>query len=193
MRTALLAAPAAPAALYRRVLGPDQALHPAVAALHLDAGCTRAHGVLTVTRGRTASARLLGWLLRMPREGAAVPVVLEISRHGAEERWWRRFGEDVLVGSRQFAGPDGGLRERYGPLELALELRAVHGALCVTGRSAALRLGPLRWSVPALVAPQVDASVASSGGAAVAVQVRIELRLTGLLLAYQGQVAAGDA
>jgi len=44
-----------------------------------------------------------------------------------------------------------------------------------------------------LVAPQVDASVASSGGAAVAVQVRIALRLTGPLLAYQGEMAVDDA
>jgi hypothetical protein len=193
MRTALLAAPAAPPPLYRRVLGPDQVLHPAVAALHLDAGCTRARGVLTVTRGPTAPARLLGWLLRLPRAGTAVPVVLEVSRHGGEERWWRRFDEDVLVHSRQSAGPDGCLRERYGPVELALELRAVDGALRVTGRSAALRLGPLRWTVPALVAPHVDASVASSGGAAVVVQVRIALRLTGPLLAYQGEMTVGDA
>lgn len=193
MGAAPLATPAAPPALYRRVLGPDQVLHPAVAALHLEPGCTCSRGLVTVSRGTTATARLLGWLLRLPAAGTGVPVLLEISRHGENESWRRRFGQDVLVSSRQYAGIDGRLRERYGPVELDLELRASHGALCVTGQSAALCLGRWRWPMPALFAPHVEASVRPAGGSAVSVHVGIDLHLTGLLLSYQGQMAVGDA
>jgi len=190
--TGLQAAAVAPLPLYTRVLGRDDVLHPAVAALRAGVRCTRATGSFTVRRGRSAPARLIAWLLHLPREGAEVSSVLEIARHGGVKHWWRRFGDDAVVESRQSLGPDGRLYEHYGPVELSPTVQAVDGALIVTGRSAALRFGPLRCSLPARFTPHVDASARSAGGGAVAVRVRIGLPVVGLLLAFEGELVVDD-
>lgn len=173
-----------PPPIYRRILGPRAVLHPAVAALHTSSPSASARGSLAVTRGRSLRARLIGWLLRFPRQAASVPVVVVISRDHRREHWSRRFGSDRVLQSWQTAGPDGLLRERYGPIELELTVRAVDGGLVLTGHRTALRAGRLRCPLPG-VTPQVQALVRPAAAASVNLEVRVGLGGQ-LLLGYSG-------
>lgn len=191
-RSLLVAPPAAPVPLYTRLLGREPSLDPAVSALHARVQCTRAHGSLNIRRGGRPAARLLAAIMRLPRKGIAVPTVLEIARHGGQELWWRRFGDARVVGSSQSVARDGGLCERYGPVQLHLTVRAVDGGLVVRGRSATVRLVPIAWQVPRQLAPRIDACMLPVGVATVAVRVRIWVAAAGLLLAYEGEMTVDD-
>lgn len=173
--------------LYHRVLGSRAAtLPPDVAALHLGTGCTRAAGSLRVRRGRSPLARVLAVLLRLPRAGEAVPVALEIARHGSRERWWRRFDAAPLLVSTQRADAHGVLHERYGPLELRFASRASRGGLRLDATGARIGWGLAALPLPRVLVPDVVADVWPSGGAGAHVRVRIAVPFAGPLLAYEG-------
>ncbi len=179
--------------LYARVLGPLVAtLHPDVAALHLGAGCARASGTLDVRLGRGSLTRLLAILLRLPHDGTAVPVALEIARHGEGERWWRRFGSDPLLTSTQRRAADGTLRERYGPLELRFATGTSCGGLRLDATGACVGWGRAALRLPAALVPHVTARVLPAAGGGAHVAVRIALPLVGTLLSYDGRIEKED-
>lgn len=179
--------------LYAQLLGDRIAeLAPQVAALHACHGCTRATGVLSVSRGAHPLARLLAVVLRLPRAGEAVPVGLEISRHGAQERWWRRFGDAPLLASRQLASDRGALLERYGLLELRFDLRVADGALELRSTGARVAVRGIGVALPGWCSPRVQAVVAPFGHRAAYVLVRVAVPVAGLLLAYKGPVEEED-
>lgn len=178
--------------LYERLLGPlSETLHPAVQRLHLEGDRRRVRGTFRVRRGGSMLARVLAVLLRLPRPGAAVPVVLEITSNGDVERWCRRFGSSDGLLSSQRQGPDGTLLERYGPLELTLAVSAHAGGLQLVACGAGLTLGPLTVALPRRLVPDVRATVTPAGAAGVLVDVRIVLLLVGLLLHYDGTITEG--
>lgn len=179
--------------LYAELLGDRiSELAPQVAGLHASHRCTRATGVLSVSRGAHPIARLLAVVLRLPRAGEAVPIGLEIARHGTQERWWRRFGDAPLLASRQLASDRGALLERYGLLELRFDLRVADGALDLRSTGARAAVRGLGVALPRWCSPRVHAVVAPFGPCAAYVRVRVAVPVAGLLLAYEGPVEEED-
>lgn len=185
--------PAARVGLYGALLGDRTGeLAPQITALHASHGCTRASGVLSVTRGGHPLARLLAVLLRLPPAGEAVPIGLEIARHGTQERWWRRFGDARVLTSCQMASGCGALLERYGLLELRFDVAVAHRALELHSTGARVAVRGLGVALPGWLLPQVRAVVAPSGPRAACVHVRVEVPVAGLLLAYEGTIEEDD-
>jgi Domain of unknown function (DUF4166) len=83
---------------------------------HLGAETVRGSGTFAVYWGQRFLARMLARCLRLPREGPAVPVRVEIERMGDHEVWRRWFAGRPYV-TRQ--SRRGRIRiERIGVLEL---------------------------------------------------------------------------
>ena len=141
-------------------------------------GVLTGRGLFAVERGRGA-ARALACLLRMPRAGAGVPVLLTVTRHPWGETWERDFAGRRLVTTRHLAG--GRLVERAGPLRLEFRCRAAaDGSLTLATARVRLRGLPLPARVVATV----------SGDAAwLAVDVAISAPVVGLVLRYGGPLA----
>src|SRR5262245_53796018 len=84
-------------------------------------GVTGFVGTFRIERGRSAAARLVASLARMPRaaESAVTRLVVTPSREG--ERWVRTFPDVVLASELRVAGP-ALLDERFGALEFRFAL-----------------------------------------------------------------------
>jgi hypothetical protein len=179
------------AGLYERLAGEGWGrLDERVRRLHArgPASRLRAGGVFAVRRGRGLAARALARLLGLPAGGEAVPLRLSIEPAGGGERWRRAFaGREFVTVQREHAGAL--LAERAGPFELLFRLSADGGALVYTQEGSALCAGPLKWRLPRLLAPRVEARErARGGGAGVLVTVRVTAPLAGLVIEYEGHV-----
>jgi hypothetical protein len=170
--------------LYADLLGPTwRGLPPLVRRLHRE-GC--ATGRFAIHRGRGVLPALLGWLCRFPSAGEDVPTRLVVRREGAGQCWERTFGTHALA-TRQYAGGEGLLVERLGPLECVFRLRVEGPGLVYEQVETWLCLGPWRVPLPALLAPRIQAE-ALEVTAGMRVHVRIGSALVGSLLAYEGLV-----
>lgn len=165
-------------ALYERVEGLDGPVRD----LHV--WRTRATGRFRVERGRKPGARVVAWLLRLPKAGREVPLTFRAVRSAAGEVLHRRFGGRVLR-TRQFVR-DGELVERYGPLEFTFRLVAQDGALRFIQKGCGVRVGPLLLGVPRGIRPHVESWCSSPDGCRAGVAVRITAPRLGLVLAYEG-------
>lgn len=148
-----------------------------------------ATGELDVRRGRTA-ARVLAWLMGLPREGHGTLLALRVEQQGASQVWHRRFGETVLV-TRQYERA-GLLREQFGPLELGFQLHFTPDLLRFDQRAVALVVGPLRLPWPRFLSPRVAAEVRPIASGA-AIEVEIRAPVVGLILRYTGNVVPSEA
>jgi hypothetical protein len=189
--------------------GSNPALYPGLlgaAWIELDERVRRMHalgraqgaGVFRIQRGHGVLARVVASLLRFPRAGEAVPTRLVVRsepyRGASCEIWQRSFGEQKLL-SRQYAGRDGLLAERFGCLELRLRLQASGGALRFLPGGSALAFGALRIRLPGRMSPKVEGRVAAAPGARdrLEVSVTVVAPIAGLLLAYQGHLDLEEA
>lgn len=186
------------AALYPGLLGAAwTGLDERVRRMHA-LGRAQGAGVFRIRRGHDVLARVVASLLRFPRAGEAVPtrlVVRSVPYRGAScEIWQRSFGEQKLV-SRQYAGRDGLLAERFGCLELRLRLEAARGALRFLPAGSALAFGGLRIRLPGRMSPRVEGRVSAAPGAGdrLEVSVTVAAPLAGLLLAYEGYLDMEEA
>lgn len=175
--------------LYERLVGEAwQRLPTVVRGAHLASAPVRARGAFRVTRGANRVARALATLLRLPPAGDRTPILLEITPHGAGEKWFRTFGRSRLT-TRQYESGDGLLAERFGPVELCFRLVVDGDSLCYEQRRVRLCLGPLRVGVPRRLAPRVAARESAAAGArGTHVIVAVELPLVGLLIRYEGKL-----
>lgn len=143
-------------------------------------------GTFAVRRGRGRAARLLARLLGLPRDGAAVPLLLTVTPREGGERWHRNFaGRSFITEQREHAGSL--LAERTGPFELLFALTVEGGALAYRSVGAALRAGRLRVNLPRGLAPRVEA-LERADGRGVRVSVRVTAPLVGPLIEYEGHV-----
>src|SRR5579884_2283937 len=185
-----------PPALYRQLLKESwNLLHADVQAFH---GCTserKGEGLFNVRRGHSFAAFVAGWLGRLPKADNAFPTKVIVrckNRPGREqflyEIWERTFGTRKLT-STQWAEGDR-LLERFGHLLLCFSLEEKDSALIFQPQRAYLVFGSLRVALPRALSPQVWGKVSglSGSGRGLAVSVRVELALGGLLLAYEGNL-----
>lgn len=175
--------------MYETLLGADtwQSLPSPIRAVHSPG---RACGRLTVRRGRSLAARLVGALCRFPAAGADTPLALRVSADRGRLTWERRFGSRCLSTAQTVEGAL--LQEQLGPFVCAFELLSRNGGIEFLQRSASLALGPWRARLPSWLAPRVRGR-AQASGAGVEIDVEISAPLVGLVLAYRGFVMpAGD-
>lgn len=178
-----------PASMYLRLMGAEwDKLDEPVRRFHGDVKRTRWIGSFTIRRGTGFAARVLAWLMRLPRAGGAVPTKLVVTPHASGERWHRTFaGRSFITQQREDAAHL--LAERIGLTEIWYRLDAVDGALNYIQTRAGLRLGPLRVPLPSWWSPHIAAREWGKGReAGVHVSVRVTLPLAGLLIAYEGYV-----
>jgi hypothetical protein len=172
----------APASLYRRLLGSQFDLLPAVLRQFHDAGeGGRARGTFQVERGRGLMRNALATLMGLPRAGVDVPVTLEVSVQGDRERWTRRFGAKHVV-STQWE-QDHLLMEQFGVNSFSSILK-INGPEVIYEFHRAFVAGiPL----PSWLSPRVDGLVRceETGWRVV---VRIFAPLLGEIIHYEGWV-----
>jgi hypothetical protein len=184
-------------ALYPCLMGAEwNALDARLQSFHSAAKTRRGAGRFQVRHGDRKLARVLAWLLRLPRKGQDVPAQLLVRDGGipaggisAAEIWKRSFGERDLI-SLQYANPQGLLAERFGLTELWFRLEASDHSLVFVPAGGALVLGPIRISLPLRLSPQVHARVSASREFSQRFMVSVSLVVPwiGLLLAYDGYI-----
>lgn len=175
--------------LYEELLGPSWAVLPAITrALHSPAPRSGFSGRAEIRRGDNAVARWMAGMLGLPEAGADVPARVEVSRTGGRtgstsellERWYdgRHFA------TLQYAGA-GLLCERFGPFTLKFQLSANENGIDFR------RAGVALWGVPlpGLLAPRVTASERAEGEVHL-FDVRLDLPVVGLVIAYRGRLEA---
>jgi hypothetical protein len=177
------------ARLYERLLGESwNEVDEPVRRLHERGSGTCGEGLFAVRRGGHAFARALARLFGLPSEGESVRVCLSVTHadDGATERWHRTF-EGRSFDTSQREGDGRMLAERAGPIELLFTLSEEGGALIYKQAGAALRLGPLRLTLPRSLAPRVEArECGADDGESVNVYVSSSAPLVGLMLTYEG-------
>jgi uncharacterized protein DUF4166 len=184
----------APSKLYQKLLGaswPD--LDVALRRLHDSVETVRAVGRFRVRRGSNWLARTMARLARLPAEGEAVDVRLQVTAQEECEVWLRTFAGRPLV-SIQYDRGAGLLVERFGLMEMLLRLEVGGGALSYQTAGAALRIGPLRISLPCRLSPYVVAWEKAVGDTnQIHVSVDVILPLLGRLIAYDGILTQVEA
>lgn len=175
--------------LYALLLGPARAaLAPPVDILHTTS--PRARGVFRVARGGGWLARLVGWVLRLPAAGASRSIALCVERSPGEERWIRDFGGQLL---RSVQWREGELLiEEMNLVQCCFRLEVEGGELRF--RQVGAKVGLRGWTIPLPRAlwPRVEGR-ARGEGAEVAVAVKIEAPVVGLLVSYEGRVRPEEA
>jgi len=184
----------APSRLYQKLLGaswPD--LDVVLRRLHDSGETVRALGVFRVRRGNTRLARTMARLARLPAEGEAVDVRLQVTAQEDVEEWRRTFAGRPLV-SMQYDRGAGLLVERLGIVEMLLRLEVVGGALSYQTIGAVLRLGLLRVPLPYRLSPYVAAWEKAVGDTnQIHVSVDVAMPLLGRLIAYDGILTQVEA
>ena len=142
-------------------------------------------GTFAVERGSGRLASLLASACGLPPAAAAVPIHLRVTSLATGQRWERTFGSRRLVSHQYSTGAE--LVERFGIVECRLAVEARGGILTVRSTGAGLRVGPLRATLPAWIAPVITGTAAADGDA-VAVDVSIHTGWRALLLRYHGRV-----
>jgi hypothetical protein len=159
-----------------------------VRTFHVGAVSVTAAGTVDIAPWRSASARMIGRLMRLPPPAVGLTARLRIVRQAegtvAREEWIRTFGAACLATRLVRAGERAA--ERFGPVELRMRCRATPSDVWFLPDGAALILGPLTFPLPRLVAPQSRAHAWSSGDRAFDVEVAVRIPLLGVLISYRG-------
>jgi uncharacterized protein DUF4166 len=192
---ATVAVEAAAAGLYPALLGADWDLLPAAVRRGHDTSRPSCYaGALSVRGGRSAAARLVAMLLRLPRPGEEVPVRLVVTPEGEGCRWRRTFGDpDGRRGASrlttyQFRRGDQ-VVERFGIVDLCFVPLVEAGHLRYRQTAAVLRLGRVRLPLPRSLAPRVAADAwVPAGESAMRIAVQVAAPGVGTVLEYCGAV-----
>lgn len=174
------------APLYQKILGSAfDDLPTPMRALHSPAGPTRWSGTANVQRGSNPLARVAATLLRLPKAGADMPVSVTFTPSQNTEHWQRNFNGRKFHSVQSFGTGRHShlLKERFGPITVALALTLKNGTL---------DLIPRHWSflglpLPKTLLPQGRSFETTQNGT-FCFDVQFKTPLTGLIAAYQGQL-----
>ena len=182
----------APAPLYVRVMGDaSNEIAEPLRSLHATHSIRRAHGQLCIERGHRSIARLLAWMLRLPRANTTAAIELTITPRAASEYWERTF-DGRRLDTVQYESRESGLAEHFGLVEFRFDLRATGGSLVYVQREAFLRW-PVRLRIPARWAPRVDAREDPAGPTRFRVEVHVVVPAIGELISYVGTIEVVEA
>ena len=140
-------------------------------------------GRASVTRGRSPFAWLIGRVVGFPPASPDVPVTVTLERDAAGETWSRNFGGRRF--SSRLTLKDGGLREAFGPLSMAIGLQADAAgiAMPVTGWHL------LSLPMPGFLAPRSEAFETQDAAGVFHFDVRLSLPFGLALAHYKGWLA----
>ncbi|MBO9452571.1 DUF4166 domain-containing protein [Tropicibacter sp. R16_0] len=170
--------------LYRRVLGAAlDDMPPQLRALHDSADPRAWSGQAKISRGAGVLSRLIGWVMRLPPQGDAIPVSVSfIPKNGGEE-WQRDFGGHALM-SYQYQAPNaqpGIINERFGMIDVTVALQTDGERLV---------LEPIAWAFGRLPLPNALLPVGQSFETQIddrfVFDVEIAMPWVGRIAAYQG-------
>jgi len=177
--------------LYRRLLGEAYAVLPdAIQAMHDLTDTLTVEGRASVERGSGLIARAIAAVIGFPPAGRDLPVRVVFTRRAGRETWQRTFAGRTFrsiqeEGRGRFARL---LCERFGPFAFGIALVAETGRLNLVVRG---------WSAFGLPMPRALAPVGiayeSVADGRFRFHVEIKLRLTGLVVRYQGWLAPARA
>jgi hypothetical protein len=129
---------------------------------------------------------LAAWLFRLPVPSIATDTQLVVTPDGDGERWLRTF-DGRRMDTRQHRSGSSEIVERFGVLEFRFHMEiSPTGGLVYVQRAAGFVLGLVRVSLPASLAPRVDAREEPDGPCRVTVVVRVTLPIVGTLITYDG-------
>jgi hypothetical protein len=175
---------AAPASLYRRLLGDAwEALPPAVAAMHDVTGESVASGRADIERGRGLLARLAAAVVGFPKAARQADVTVRFSAMEGVETWTRTFGSKTFR-TRQRAGRGRHahlLAEDFGPFRILMALVPEGGRLTLVVRGWRLFGVPL----PRSLAPGGNVHEEERDGR-FHFDVEVKAPLIGLIVRYRG-------
>ncbi len=170
--------------VYQRVLGERfELLHPALRRF-LEQREARARGRFRVTRARGWLRNLIAAALGVPPAGE-YDMVLEVSPHGDDQRWRRRFGDSVLeTGHSEHRGL---LVESSGAASIGFEVIVEGGGMLFRPRRAWM----FGIRLPLWLAPRIEAENWPNPDDSWRVHVRFSVPLLGRVAEYEGDVEAG--
>lgn len=170
--------------LLRRLLGRHaDDLPRSVQFVHDQAYAANFTGTAIARSGRGLPARLLRWLVGLPRSGR-YPVTVQISPDATGETWMRQFGQAQFSSRLRSTSNVGSFEEQFGPLRFTFDLaRTKRG----------VRWQFLRWSfltvpLPSWAAPKIRA-IAEDANGDYRFRVAVLHSWLGLLFAYRGTLA----
>ncbi|MDZ4744409.1 MAG: DUF4166 domain-containing protein [bacterium] len=140
--------------LYQSLLGDDWfALDESVREF-LNAPLSQWNATFRVSNGDWIISRIVARLLRLPKAGKGLPVLItrRTSRNG--EEWIRKF-PDVMLNSIQ-SEHDGHLREQMGIVACVFRLRVAGGCLMFQHTGTQFVFGKIRIRIPNIMAPVVQ-------------------------------------
>ncbi|GAB5435308.1 DUF4166 domain-containing protein [Falsiruegeria mediterranea] len=134
--------------LYRRVLGAAlDDLPPQLLALHDSADPRTWSGQARIWRGAGILSRLIGWVMRLPPQGDAVPVSVSFIPQDGGEVWQRDFAGHTFM-SYQYQAPNaqpGIVNERFGMIDVTVAFQTDRDRLV---------LEPMAWAFGPLPLPK---------------------------------------
>lgn len=143
------------------------------------------HGRASVANGASPIARLLRWIIGLPKAGDDIPVTVSVDRrtteNGRAEIWTRNFGGLRFSSELNLDGQNR-LHERFGPIAFQLGAKAQYGRISLPIVSARFLGIPL----PRILLPRSDACEATDAQERFHFDVKLTLPFAGLLVHYSG-------
>lgn len=143
-------------------------------------------GSFRVERPTSRWWNLVATVLRLPRAGDDVPLLLRVSPTARGDRWTREFAGRRLV-SEQWTEGDA-VFERVGLILLQFDVDDGGDVITLTSRRMALGWGGRRIWCPPRVVPEVVCRVAAVDGGGHAVSVSVATPSGQLMCRYSGVV-----
>jgi hypothetical protein len=173
--------------LYEVLTGPQwRELAESVRRFHGPTCPAECRGSVRIARSNGILAGIISRVLGLPQPAGCAAAGLVVTRDKGHHKWIRRLGNRSLV-TRQSAGRDGLLAERFGPIELGFRLRVKNGALHFEQNEVRFRLMGATVPVPRWASPKISAVCEGSGaGAQVRIWVEVSAPVLGVLLSYDG-------
>jgi len=131
-------------------------------------------------------AWLVGWFLRLPTAGEAVPVRLHIDAAGDSLVWRRSFASAVLTSRQRVRAP--WLVETFGPFAIAFFVVGDADGLRYQQQRFGVRVGPWPLWLPRFLGPSVSADCRAAGDGAAQISVTMRVPLVGTVLSYSGEI-----
>jgi len=170
-------------AIWARAIGPDfDGLPPAIRALHETPGRSLWRGAAATEGVSGPFAALVARMLGFPRAQAVCPVEVAIEADGDRSVWRRRIGGHAFVSVLSHPRPGGRVRERFGPLSMALTLTPEGERLVY--RVNGWRLGPI--PLPRALGPSTRSHEEVDAEGRFVFDVEIFAPLIGRLARYRG-------
>ena len=152
--------------------------------MHEIGAASAAEGLAEITRGRSAIARVIGWIARLPAAGTDIPVTVLFAPREGTELWRRTFGPSSFQTVLSAPGsPSGHLRERLGPMRFLLHVPADE-----TGLSMVLAgMTVFGLPMPRMLWPRIAARERAENGR-FTFDVSVSAPVGGLIIRYRGRL-----